>query len=310
MKSDANKKRRKYIIIALLLLLLIGTIVVSIIIIRNKDSESEPQGGEQIIIETDEKEDSDKKEPEEKPVTEEVESEETTEDKKTSSNQTVSKPVTNTPTETPVVTPTKTDPTTILNTALANLSSMKGNSKQVASISNPASMALEVSDTEGIQEAATQIVNAIKSKLGYNEATADGTVPVGNPNPFSYDYRIVYTGSTNGKHYYTFEYRFRQYYNVAEKGYDTNQLVADITTYLTGQGKTKFDYQTAGAITDSQPVIIPLDDDYNTALEKAKGQVTSVCSSYRNFDFTYRALTVAGRGQTETTALMFYIYCK
>lgn len=309
MKNDEKKKTKKYIVILLLaLLLLIAIGVVSIILIGKKDSTKKPTGGGENVVQDDEPEEPKEEVKPENPVPEVSEPEDT--GKKPSGNTSGSKPGTNTPTEKPEVPPVKSDPNAILSMSLANLASLKGNSKEVTSISNPAKLNIEVGDTESVENAVAQIVNAIKSKVGYNAATADGNVPVGNPNPFSYDYRLIYTTSVNGKHCYTFEYRFRQYYNVAEKGYDTNRLVSDVVAYLSGQGKTKFDYQTTGTISESQPVIIPIGDDYNTALEKAKGQVASVCSSYRNFDFTYRALTIAGRGQTETTALMFYIYCK
>lgn len=204
----------------------------------------------------------------------------------------------------------KTDANEILEKVLSDMVLLKGDSAKVEDISNPAKFTVEVDDTADVDTAASEIFEAIKSKLKYNEATADGTVASGNPNPFSYDYKITFKDLENGKYEFTVEYRYRQFYDVTDKGYNTNRLVEDVIAYLTDNGKIKFDYQTSDGILESQPVIIPLEDDYAVALEKAKGHVISVCSSYRNFDFAYKALTVAGRDQNEKPALMFYIYCK
>ena len=204
--------------------------------------------------------------------------------------------------------PVKTDPDEVLQKALEKLGKLKGNSKEVSNVSNPAILTVEVKDTAAASAAATEILNTIKTKLKYNESTANGNVAVGNPNPFSYDYTLTFTEAKDGKYVFTFEYRFCQYYNVADKGYDTNDFVEAVASYLEGKGKQRFDYQTTSGIRETQSVIILLEDDYATALEKAKGQVSSVCGSYRNFDFEYRALTIAGKEQK--TALLYYIYCK
>ena len=204
--------------------------------------------------------------------------------------------------------PVKTDPDEVLQKALEKLGKLKGNSKEVSNVSNPATLTVEVKDTAAASAAATEILNTIKTKLKYNESTANGNVAVGNPNPFSYDYTLTFTEAKDGKYVFTFEYRFRQYYNVADKGYDTNDFVEAVASFLEGQGKQRFDNQTTSGIRETQSVIILLEDDYATALEKAKGQVSSVCGSYRNFDFEYRALTIAGKEQK--TALLYYIYCK
>ena len=204
--------------------------------------------------------------------------------------------------------PVKTDPDEVLQKALEKLGKLKGNSKEVSNVSNPATLTVEVKDTAAASAAATEILNTIKTKLKYNESTANGNEAVGNPNPFSYDYTLTFTEAKDGKYVFTFEYRFHQYYNVEDKGYDTNDFVEAVASYLEGKGKQRFDYQTTSGIRETQSVIILLEDDYATALEKAKGQVSSVCGSYRNFDFEYRALTIAGKEQK--TALLYYIYCK
>lgn len=323
MDKNKDKKNKKKLIVILLLLLLIVLILIIWGILKKEKPEAVPQEDPpKIEVEIDdpddEKEDTDQTDTEttdeeqtdQTPVVDEGKKEESTTTESPSSGSTTSQPSTDTEVEKPADVPSKTDPLQAVPIALNSLSGLKGSSRQTGSIANPSVLTIEVSDTETPDNAAAQIVDAIKSKLGYNEATADGTVPVGNPNPFSYDYNLSYASSADGKYYYSFEYRFRQqYYNVSEKGYDTNRLVADIVAHLTGEGKSRFDYHSSGNA-ESQPVIILFEDDYEVALEKAKGQVSSACSAYGSFDFEYRALTIAGRGQEQKKALLFNIYYK
>ena len=305
MKTE--KKRNKYIIIVIILLLLLIFIVAGVFLFSKEPSEpdvtisSSEASSEVQSVETSTPSVESETEESSKPVSSTSKNNSKTDKVESSSKEEVSsepKPV------------EKSDANKILESALSKLKKLKGDSKEVNEVSSPVKLSISVKDTISVEDAANEILEKIKSKLNYNEATANGNVAIGNPNPFSYDYDLIYIQNENGKHIFTFEYRYRQYYNVADKGYDTNGFVEEIIKHLTAQGKVKFDYQTTSNISETQPVIILLEDDYEVALEKAKGHVDSVCSSYRNFDFAYKALTVAGRGDTEKTALMFYIYCK
>ena len=312
--DEKQRRKRKHLIIAIIFLLLLIFIILTCSLFKKDKPVQEPQGGGQGVEQQEPDDDKivigNSKEEETPPVEETPEEDDDTEEKPADKAPPKPSKDTSAEPEPEPVAPIKTDPLEAVRIALNKMTSLKGDSKQTEINSKLSSFVIEVSDTETADDAAAQIIEAIKTKLGYNEATADGTVPVGNPNPFSYDYKLTYTNGSNGKYYYTFEYRFRQqYYSVSEKGYDTNKLVSDIVAYLTSEGKEKFDYHSSGTA-ESQPVIILFEDDYEVALEKAKGQVSSACSSYSSFDFEYRALTIAGRGQEQKKALLFNIYYK
>ena len=153
MKNKGEKN--KNIFIALLLFLLIIIMVISIIAIRDKDSGEKPDDGGKVETESDESGGTEEESETEETVTDETESEDTEADKQPSDDSTPSKPVPDAPTEKPEETPVKTNPTDIMNAVLIHLASLKGDSKEVSSISNPASMAIEVSDTESVEDAVT-----------------------------------------------------------------------------------------------------------------------------------------------------------
>ena len=213
-------------------------------------------------------------------------------------------------TQPPVTQPPETDPSEIVQLVLDQMDMLKGNSREVESLTDPCRNTWKVNATEDVGKAAQQLLQNILEEMNYEEAVADPNVPVGKPNPFTYHYVLKYVDTQNGEHVFELLYRFvSENYTVQDKGYDTNRLVTDICAYLDSLGKTKFDSQTVQGKT-TQSVIVLLDYDYDTALSMVKAQVQGSSENYRSYDFYYKALTVSTKGGVEQTALLFYIINK
>lgn len=220
-------------------------------------------------------------------------------------------PVTKPPVTEPTTVPTepvKAQPNDILALVGRQMAALKGTSQAADAVENPLKLTLSVSTQLDAEAAAKEMMELIKSTLGYDEAKADPNVPVGNPNPFSYTYKLIHTQTADGQHSFELQYRFAApNYTVTAQGYDTNKLTADICAYLNSIGKKKFDSQTASSVSNAQPVIVLLERDYETVLSTVKAQVESASVKYANYDFYYKALTVSVKDGQQKEALLFYI---
>lgn len=207
----------------------------------------------------------------------------------------------------PTLPPPKAQPDQILAQLEQELDGLAGNFDDVDSVDDPQKLTLSVSDQLEAEDAARDLLEQIKEALGYDPAKADPNVAVGNPDPFTYAYKITHVETADGKHTFRLEYRFvSANYTVTAKGYDTNQLTAAIRTHLESLGKTWFDSHTAAA-GKSQPVIVLLDRDYDTVLSTVKAQVESTSGKYTEFDFYYAGLTFSIKDGLQQEAMLFYL---
>ena len=211
-------------------------------------------------------------------------------------------PATEPPTE-----PVLSDPDQILSLVKGKLKNLAGQAKEVSSLSNPKTLTMGVDATDSEESAAQTMLERIKNQLGYEQSKADPDVAVGDPNPFTYEYKLYHKETTDGQHTFVMEYRFFSVdHQVPQQNYSTSRLVKDVCAYLDSIGKVKYDSQTGGSAS-KQAVIIPLEYTYETALSIAKAQAESASSQYRNYDFYYSTLTITTKGGQEQEALCFYI---
>ena len=175
---------------------------------------------------------------------------------------------------------------------------------------SPKYLSVKVSATMDAESASQAIVNQFKDVLHYEQSQSNPNEAVGNPNPLTYEYKLSYAATADGQHEFVFEYRFiSTNYEVSNQSYDTGRMVADVCAHLNSLGKTKFDSQTTEYVS-SQPVIVPLEHPYETALSIVKAQVESISAQFRDYDFYYSALTITTKGGVEQEALLFYIVNK
>ena len=207
------------------------------------------------------------------------------------------------------VAPTLTEPGHILPLVKEQLDALSGKAEAVETVANPLKLTFKVSGTDTVENAAKSLADQIKTALNYDPAKANPNVPVGDPNPFTYQYNLFYQETEGQEHIFVLEYRFVSVnYQLTEQNYTTNQLVADVCGYLSGLNKVKYDSLTEGG--KKQVVIIPVEHSYETALNIVKAQVENVTRDSRNFDFYYVGLTVTTKGGQQQTALCFCIMCK
>ena len=203
------------------------------------------------------------------------------------------------PTET---TPSITDPATILEKARGLIRSISGG-KEVGSVSDAKRVTVSVSATEGAQVSAQEIARQIKVRIEQEQSQA----PVG---AFSFDYKLSFVETAGDRHTFRFDYcvtsASQQTPNLS---YEPGRLVADVCAYLNGLGKTKYS-SGGGGNASSQPVIIPVEHAYETALSIAKAQAESASAQFGSYDFYYAGMTVTTKGGVEKPALLFYIVNK
>lgn len=289
------KKQTKRILLIVITLLLAAILAGSVLVCyRGREPGGVSSGGESSS----------------EPVSSEVSSEEVSSEEESSqpvsSKPVVSRPVSQAPVSSA---PATTSPEEIIRLVVEKMNGLAGTSTAVGAISNPLKVELSCSDTEDVNAVAAKLLEEIKTAMKYEEGKANPNVATGKPNPFSYQYRLVHTGSADGKHQFVLEYRFVSTNTTVEaQGYDTNRLVTDICAYLDGLGKTKFDSQTAGEDLKYQAVIVRASQDYETVLNTVKAQVENASRAYREYDFYYKAKTVSTKGGVEEEAYLFCIY--
>ena len=307
------KKRQKYtIIICILLLLLAAVVILAIFFDKFNQADTPAPMPTVLTTETDgtTEDTQGTTQPSTEPTTEVTipqETTEATEPPKPTQPKPTTKPTVPETTETE---PELTDPNRVLTLAKTKISALSGDLKEVSKVTNPKTLTVQVSAMQTEETSAQQIVDKVKETLSYEQNKANPNVAVGNPNPLTYEYSLLFVSTEGQKHTFQFSYRFvSTNYNVAEQNYDTNRLVQDGCAYLNSLGKVKIDSQTAG-YTSKQPVIVLLEYSYDTALSIVKAQVESASKDYRNYDFYYSALTVTTKGGVEKEALCFYIVNK